>query len=101
MLYCTDKRHEGIAVIRLVTEASQYRKVHGNLASKGTLGHRETVEAIVKVNEPGYVPDAVRVRARIDPLMITGEARTEDLMELELDPKVVSVSVGRRLRVID
>jgi len=88
-------------VIRLITEASPYRKVHGNIASEGKLGHRETVEAIVKVNEPGYVPDAVRVRARIDPFMITGEARTEDLMELELDPKVESVSVGRRLRVIE
>jgi hypothetical protein len=78
---------------------SQFRKVHGNIQSDQ--GAPRTVEAIVKVNQEGYVPSGVKLRAWIDGTMLTGEASSDILSALENDPKVESVAVSRRLRVID
>lgn len=80
---------------------TQFRKVQGDVHLEAAPGKSEAVEAIIKVNEPGYVPDASRVRSRIDPYMVTVEIPTQELGNLESDPKVVSVSVSRRLRVIE
>lgn len=80
---------------------AQFHKVQGNVQLESTLGHAETVDAIIKVNEAGYVPDVIHLRSRIDDFMMTGETSTDDLESLESDPRVESVSVSRRLRVIE
>jgi hypothetical protein len=79
----------------------QFRKVQGDVRSLGSLDKTEIVEAIVKVKEPDYVPDGVKVRSRIDSRMLTGELPTDILRDLEDDPKVEAVSISRRLRVIE
>ena len=79
----------------------RYRKVQGGSALEATVDQTEIVEAIVKVREPDYVPPGLTVHARIDPHMLTGELRTDVLDDLEADPKVEAVSIGRRLRMID
>jgi len=80
---------------------SQYGKVRGAVDLEPSLDRVEVVEAIIKVSEPGYTPPDVKVRSRIDSMMFTGETRTDVLEALEHDPKVESVSVGQRLRVIE
>lgn len=78
----------------------RFRKVHGaaGLEAGGAPG---CVEAIIKVTEDGYVPPGVTVRARIDATMLTAEAPSSLLPQLECDPKVASVAVSRRLRVVE
>ena len=80
---------------------STYSKVRGRVDLEPALDHVEVVEAILKVNEPGYVPDDFKVRTRIDQFMVTGETRTDALGALDDDPKVDAVSVSRSLRVIE
>ena len=80
---------------------ARFGKVRGDLDLEAAEQVSGTVEAIVKVNEDNYVPPGVKVRARIDPTMLTGEIPTSLLPELEGNPKVASVSVSRRLRIID
>jgi hypothetical protein len=60
----------------------------------------ESVELIVKSKKLDYVPPGVMVRARIDPYLFTGEAPVSVLNQLEEDPEVVSVSLGKKLRTI-
>jgi hypothetical protein len=60
----------------------------------------ELVELIVKSRTPDYVPPGVKVRARIDPHLFTGEAQASVLSELEQDPEVVSLALGKKLRTI-
>jgi hypothetical protein len=60
----------------------------------------DIVEAIFKVSKTDYVPDRVKVRARIDATMFTGEVTYGLLEELEQDPNVESLSVSKRLRIL-
>lgn len=83
------------------TKPSRFRKVHGGPALESALESSDPIEAIVKVTVPGYVPPALRLRTRIDAMMMTGEAQAADLAELEADPNVESVSISRKLRVIE
>src|SRR5688572_15035098 len=52
------------------------------LAGKGTL------EVIVKVKTPHYVPKQVRVRSHISDSIFTSEVESAQLHELEKDPQV-------------
>lgn len=61
----------------------------------------ETFEAIIKVRKPDYVPPDVKVRAKIDPHMFTVEVAAKELAKLEEDPEVISVALGKKLRVIE
>ena len=61
----------------------------------------DRVEMIVKVNEAGYVPGGVRLRARIDDTLFTCEAPADRLQELEADPRIESVSVSRPLGIVE
>lgn len=61
----------------------------------------ETLTAIIKVNEADYVPNDVKVRARIDSNMITGSFPAKSLKELQSDPKVESFSLPERLQMIE
>ncbi|MBI3409337.1 MAG: hypothetical protein HY040_13415 [Planctomycetes bacterium] len=57
--------------------------------------------AIFKVKPAAYVPSGVKVRSRIDDHMFTGSFKGSILRELETDPKVVSVALSKRLKMID
>jgi hypothetical protein len=61
----------------------------------------ETVEVIIKVRKPHYVPSDVTVRAQIDPYMFTGAIPAGSLTKLDQDPEVMSVAVGKTLRIIE
>ena len=83
-------------------EPQRHGKIElAGLGSRAPLDPDEPVEAIFKVKRPGYVPSSVTPRARIDSLMFTGSMRAGDLDSLETDADVESVSVSRRLRVIE
>ena len=59
------------------------------------------VEAIVKVNQPNYLPKNVKLRAQIGPQIFTCEISADQLSNLENDPQVVSIAVSKKLHVID
>jgi hypothetical protein len=61
--------------------------------------HRYTVA--IKVARPGYVPEGITVRAQAGESVFTAEVTGETLKRLEADPLVVSVSISRRLPLID
>ena len=61
----------------------------------------ERMEVIVKVREPDYVPPGVIVRAQIAPVLFTSEVPAKMLAKLERDPQVVSVSISKKLRMIE
>ena len=85
-----------------MTKPEPFRKIRGSASFGAAVDKPGTLlEAIVKVSEPGYVPPGVTVRSRIDETMLTGEASASTLPALDSDPKVVSVSLSRPLRVID
>ncbi|MFE1602943.1 hypothetical protein [Methylobacterium sp. ID0610] len=78
-----------------------FSKVRGSAALEESAEQPDVLlEAIVKVLEPGYVPPTVKLRTRIDDLMLTAETEAGSLPELDKDPKVVSVSVSRPMRLI-
>ena len=59
----------------------------------------ETIEAIVKVRVPDYVPDGVRLRARVDATMFTATIPSDRLTTILEDPNVQSVERSKRLRI--
>jgi hypothetical protein len=61
----------------------------------------ETLTAIIRVNEPDYVPQGVDVRSRIDSTILTGSFLAKSLKKLQSDPKVQSVSLSRKLHKIE
>ncbi len=60
-----------------------------------------TAEAIFKVRDPDYVPHGVELRARIDSTLFTGTVPSCEVERVQSDPKVESVEVTKRLRIID
>lgn len=50
------------------------------------------LRVIVKTLEPFYVPEGLRLRARIDDVMFTADLPAADLSRVEGDPGVASVS---------
>lgn len=60
----------------------------------------ESLEVIVRVFEPDYVPKDVEVRAHISDRIFTSVIPAELLQALEDDPGVQSVAVSRSLRTI-
>jgi hypothetical protein len=53
--------------------------------------------AIVKVAEDGYVPEGVTRRAQIADRIFTAELSSDQLQQLDDDPRVVSVEPSERL----
>ena len=72
-----------------------------SLPASPTLEEDESVEVIIKVRKPHYLPPDVIVRAQIDPYMFTGKIFAKALPRLDQDPEVISVAVGKKLRVIE
>lgn len=60
----------------------------------------DTLTAIVKVNKPNYVPSDVKLRARVDEQMFTGEFAAKYLEKINSDPYVQSVALRKKLRQI-
>lgn len=59
------------------------------------------VSVIVKVNKPGYVPDELNLRSRIDPYMFTADTQAECIDKIKDNTAVESISVNRSLPRID
>jgi hypothetical protein len=59
------------------------------------------VQVILKVRKAGYVPPAVKLRARIDEHIFTADVPAEELSQLERNPEVVSVAANRKLQIIE
>lgn len=57
----------------------------------------QPVAVIVKVKEPGYVPEGFRVRSRIDACLFTADATPQGLEAAEHDPRVESIAAAERL----
>lgn len=73
-------------------------KIGGPLAARlAEVGDDETLACIIRVSEPGYVPEGVARRARISPTLFTATLSRRRLEALETDPLVVSVELSRRL----
>lgn len=53
--------------------------------------------AIVKVSEDGYVPEGVTRRAQIADRIFTADLSSDQLQQLDDDPRVVSVEPSKRL----
>lgn len=86
---------------RVTRNANRFRKVTGDVAFDAEAAAGGAVEAIIKVNEDGYVPKGVTVRSKIDGTMFTAEFDSELLNKLEQDSNVRSVAISRSLRIID
>ncbi|KMO35267.1 hypothetical protein VQ02_17615 [Methylobacterium variabile] len=82
------------------TKSAQFHKIDGSLRA-AAVDPDMILKAVVKVTEPGYVPPGVTVRSQIDETLLTGEATASTLPVLDSDPKIVSVSLSRPLRIID
>jgi hypothetical protein len=74
-----------------------WRKIGGDTRRGAGEGADETVSAVVEVREPGYVPNAARRRSAISATLFTAEVERRRLPDLERDPLVVSVELGRPL----
>jgi hypothetical protein len=61
----------------------------------------ETLTAVFEVKEPDYVPQKVRLRARVDSKMFTGSFTAADLKDIESDANIVSLELSRPLRLIE
>ena len=61
----------------------------------------DLVRGIIKVREPGYVPQGVRVRSRISDDLITAEFPSALLDQIRADDRVISVELSHNLRRID
>ena len=79
-------------------EDLKHLKIEETLDEEPTAG---SVKAIVRVKEPGYVPEGVRVRARIDDQMFTAEMPADRVRALREDARVQSVEVSKPLPKID
>jgi hypothetical protein len=60
-------------------------------------GGTSRVAVIVTVKEPGYLPPGVKLRARVDETMFTGELAAEDEERVRADPRVERLEISRRL----
>ena len=74
------------------------KKVESSTLTTLALIAQDAVEAIIKVKSAGYVPANVRVRARIDSHLFTCDLGKHELEALQSDPKVVSVSINKKLK---
>jgi hypothetical protein len=61
----------------------------------------ELMRAIIKVRQPGYVPQGVRVRSRISDDLITAEFPSALLDPIRADDRVISVEPSHTLHRID
>jgi hypothetical protein len=78
-----------------------WRKIGGDTRGGSGAGAADTVSAVVEVREPGYVPQAAHRRTAISPTLFTADVERGRLPDLENDPLVLSVELGRPLHRSD
>ncbi len=61
---------------------------------------QDPIAITVKVNEDGYIPNFVNLRAQISPKLFTATVTETDLHRLEADPRVISLGTPRRLHAV-
>lgn len=77
---------------------ARFGKIGGSPAADPTeTDDDQEVAAIVKVAEPGYVPEGVTRRAAISETIFTADLSQRQLAGLERDPRVISVELSKRL----
>lgn len=84
--------------IKLAISVLGDAKVRMPLSRVAEVTSDEEVEVAINTSRPNYVPDKVRVCARVDDTLFTTRTTGRVLAELERDPLVVSVEGGRALR---
>jgi len=87
-------------MLKLAVTAGRRSKVKMSPGREASLKPSDVVEIAVETNDEDYVPDKVSLRARIADRIFTGRTTRKNLDKLELDPKIVSVDVGRPLHPI-
>lgn len=80
MLNGFDKKEHGSQIVRS-------QQLHGN----------DIFGVTVKVAEPGYVPLGIKLRGHISANLFTATVTLEDIENLEMDSRVVSISAPRKL----
>lgn len=75
------------------------RRVQVSPARQATMRPNDDVEIAVDVAAPQYVPAGVKLRARMSDQLFTAVTKAANLAQLEDDPNVNSVQVGRTLRL--
>lgn len=68
-------------------------------AREAAMKPSDDVEVAVNVTTPRYVPQGVILRARVSDQLFTAVTKAHNLSNLEHDPRVSSVQVGRTLRI--
>ncbi|MVT08569.1 hypothetical protein [Chitinophaga tropicalis] len=66
-----------------------------NSQDKNTL-----MSVIINVKEANYVPDWLKIRNKITSFIFTSEVKKADLIKLEKDQQIISVSLNQRLNMI-
>lgn len=79
--------------LKKISELDKVESAPATSAKEATEG--EELAAIVRVREPGYVPENVTVRARMDDTMFTASIPRDALSTVAKDSKVQSVSLAR------
>jgi hypothetical protein len=83
--------------MKLSVSKNENRRVQMPASRQATIDGSDDVEIAVDVRKPSYVPTGVTVRARVTDLLFTGITKAWNLTNLEHDPEVKSVQVGRAL----
>ncbi|GEM_PF-3336230 len=98
-----DRDDEGLGAFELERAGTEPQsKVGGSLVDGlAGVGGDATLDAIIKVDEAGYVPPVAERRATISDTLFTANVKRGQLGELERDPRVVSIELNERLGRID
>lgn len=86
--------------LRSLKKLSSLKKASSGSLRHQKMGKGETMAAIVEVKVPDYVPEGVKIRGRISDLIFTADLTEENLLALEEDPNVKSLSLSERQRLI-
>lgn len=78
-------------------------KVTGTIKSRSarTKSTNEKLALIVKVKEPGYVPEGFQVRTRINEYLFTAEGAPAAVQSNRHNDAIESISINEPLQMID
>jgi hypothetical protein len=82
-------------------DLNDLKKLKADRALKPELAPEKKVVAIIRVRDPGYVPEKIHIRSRIDDNLFTAEFPAAQLEVLRTDRRVSSVEVSQPLKQID
>ena len=70
-------------------------------AAMSEIDSDQPVAVIIRVTEANYIPPQVVLRAQIGEYIFTADVLSDQLIELENDPKIQSFSLSRDQRLIE